>query len=83
MTPKIPGGESPNFNTLSDIMDYFNKVPFEIFKQNLTEWFMKELPEKRPDLIGPDGKNNLPPSLFNIIDNIFKLAEEKDQAKLN
>jgi hypothetical protein len=41
-------------------MDYFNKVPFETFKMRLTEWFMKELPNKRPDLIKPNGEIDLP-----------------------
>lgn len=83
MTAKFPGDESPNFSTLTDIMEYFNKVPFEIFKKDLTEWFMRELPNERPDLIKPDGKIDLPPSLFNFIDKLFKLAEEKDHSKLN
>ena len=79
----LPDDESPDFSTLSGIMDYFNKVPFETFKKELTAWFLKELPEKRPDLIKPDGQIDLPPGLHNLIDKIFKLAEEKDQSRLN
>jgi hypothetical protein len=81
--PKSTNGESTDFNTLSGIMDYFNKVPYEIFKKDLTEWFEKELPVKRPDLIKANGDIDLPPGLQNIVDKIFKLAEEMDQSRLN
>ncbi|WP_158993852.1 hypothetical protein [Mucilaginibacter sp. L196] len=83
MEAKLPDDESPDFSTLSGIMEYFNKVPFETFKKVLTEWFLKELPDKRPDLINPNGNANLPPSIANLIDGVFKLAEEKDLSKLN
>ena len=83
MAANLTGDECPDFSTLSGIMDYFNKVPFETFKKELNEWFLKELPEKRPDLIKPDGEIDLPPGLQNLIDKIFNVAEEKDQSKLN
>ncbi|MDP9079034.1 MAG: hypothetical protein M3O71_16520 [Bacteroidota bacterium] len=83
MEAKSPGDESPDFSTLSGIMAYFNKVPFETFKKDLNEWFLKELPNKRPDLLNPDGKIAMPPALAELVANIFKLAEEKDQSKLN
>ena len=83
MKPKSPGDESPDFSTLSGIMEYFNKVPFAIFKEELNEWFLKELPNKRPDLINYDGNIDLPPSLSDLVNKIIKLAEEKDQSKLN
>jgi hypothetical protein len=83
MVAKLTGDESPDFSTLSGIMDYFHKVPFETFKKELNEWFLKELPNKRPDLINPDGEINLPSSLSELVAKIFKLAEEKDQSKLN
>jgi hypothetical protein len=83
MVAKLTGDESPDFSTLSGIMDYFHKVSFETFKRELTDWFMRELSDKRPDLIKPDGEIDLPPSLFNLIDKIFKLADEKDQSRLN
>ena len=83
MAANLAGDESPDFSTLSGIMEYFNKVPFETFKKELNEWFLKELPDKRPDLIKPDGGIDLPPGLQNLIDNIFRISEEKDQSKLN
>ena len=80
---KLISDDSPDFNTLSGIMEYFNKVPFETFKEKLNEWFIRELPDKRPDLINCDGEANLPQSLFNLIEQIFKMTEEKDQSRLN
>ncbi|WP_184547322.1 hypothetical protein [Mucilaginibacter sp. FT3.2] len=83
MEPKTPGDEYRDFSTLSGIMEYFNKVPFETFKKELNEWFIKELPKKRPDLISTDGKNRIPPELSKLVAKIFKIAEEKDQSNLN
>jgi len=83
MEPKSTGDETPDFSTLTGIMEYFNKVPFETFKKDLNEWFIKELPNKRPDLLNPDGKVNMPPALSDLVEKIFKLGEEKDQSKLN
>jgi len=83
MTTSSTGEESPDFSTLSGIIEYFNKVPFETFKKDLTEWFKNELPDKRPDLIKPDGEIDLPSGFHNFIDKVFKLAEEKDQGRLN
>jgi hypothetical protein len=83
MTANLPGDESPDFSTLSGIMDYFNKVPYETFKKELTEWFLRELPYKRPDLVKHQGDVDLPPNLLNLIEQIFKMGEEKDQSRLN
>ncbi len=83
MMAKFTGDESPDFSTLSGIMDYFHKVPFETFKEKLKEWFMKELPEKRPDLVRPGGEIDLPPGFFNFIEQLCKTAEEMDQSRLN
>lgn len=83
MTANITNDESPDFSTLSGIMEYFYKVPFEIFKRDLTEWFQTELPEKRPDLVKANGDVDLPSGLQNLIDKIFKLSEEMDQSRLN
>jgi len=83
MESKISNNESPDFSTLSGIMEYFHKVPFEVFKKELNEWFLKELPNKRPDLINLNGDVNLPPSFPNLISEIFKISEEKDQSNLN
>jgi len=83
MKPKSPGDESPDFSTLSGIMEYFNKVPFDTFKKELNEWFLKELPNKRPDLLNFEGKIDMPPALSDLVEKIFKLGEEKDQSKLN
>lgn len=83
MAANLAGDESPDFSTLSSIMEYFHKVPFETFKKELMEWFLKELPDKRLDLIKPNGEIDLPPGLQNLMESIFKLAEEKDQSRLN
>lgn len=83
MEPKSPSDESPDFSTLSGIMEYFNKVPFETFKKELNEWFLKELPDKRPDLIDTKGAIDLPPALSELVRKIFRVAEEKDQSNLN
>jgi hypothetical protein len=83
MVVKLTSDDSPDFNTLSGIMEYFNKVPFETFKEKLNEWFIRELPDKRPDLVKYGGGVDLPPNLFNLIEQIFKMAEEKDQSRLN
>jgi hypothetical protein len=73
---KLTTNESPDFSTLSGIMEYFNKVPFETFKRELNEWFVKELPEKRPDLVKSNGDIDLPAGLQTLIDKIYKRAEE-------
>jgi hypothetical protein len=83
MVAKSSKDESPDFSTLTGIMDYFNKVPFETFKNALNEWFTRELPLRRPDLIKPNGEIDLPPDLFNFIDKLFIITEEKDQSRLN
>ena len=83
MTANLPDDATPDFSTLSGIMDYFNKVPFETFKKDLNEWFLKELPNKRPDLLNADGKIDVPPAFNELVAKIFKLAEEKDQSNLN
>lgn len=76
-------GNSPDFSTLAGIMDYFNKVPFETFKKELNGWFVRDLPNKRPDLIKENGDTNLPLGLQNLIEKIFKIAEERDHSQLN
>jgi len=83
MAANLSGDETPDFSTLSGIMGYFKRVPFETFKRELTEWFLKALPDKRPDLIKPNGEIDLPSGFHNLIDKIFKLTEEKDQSRLN
>jgi hypothetical protein len=80
---KLSNDESPDFSTLTGIMEYFHKVPFETFKKTLNDWFLQQLPEKRPDLISPNGKPKLPEELFALIDRIYKVAEEKNQARSN
>lgn len=79
----LTNDDLPDFSSLSGIMEYFNRVPFETFKRSLTEWFEKELPDKRPDLVKANGDIDLPVGFHDFIDNILKLAEEKDQSKLN
>ena len=83
MVAKRTGDESPDFSSLTGIMEYFNKVPFETFKKTLNEWFIRELPKMRPDLVKPDGQIDLPPDLFCFIEKLFAVAEEKDQSRLN
>ena len=83
MEAKSADDESPDFSTLTGIMEYFNKVPFETFKKELNGWFLRELPSKRPDVIDTNGAIDLPPALSELVKKIFKLAEEKDQSKLN
>lgn len=80
---ELAGGKVPDFSTLSEIMDYFHQVPFETFKETLSTWFLRELPSKRPDLVNSQGVIELPPGLVNLIDAIFKTAEETDQSHLN
>jgi hypothetical protein len=73
----------PDFSTLSGIMEYFHKVPFDVFKAKLNEWFITQLPEKRPDLIDEEGQFKLPKEFNDLMASIFLRAEEKDQARLN
>jgi len=80
---KLSNDESPDFSALSNIMDYFNKVPFEIFKRELNEWFYKEFKNSRPDLLNGNSQNDVPPEFKKFIEAIFKLAEEKDHSHLN
>ena len=72
----------PDFSTLTGIMEYFHKVPFEQFKKELNEWFKSELAEKNK-LSKSAGVNTLPDNFEGFIESIFKLAEEKDQQRLN
>ena len=81
--PHLTNDESPDFSTLSGIMNYFNKVPFETFKKELNEWLVRELPNKRPDLIKTNGEVDLPAGFHDFMDKILKLAEEMDQSRLN
>ncbi len=83
MESKLSNDEFPDFSTLSGIMDYFNKVPFETLKRELNYWFIRELPNKRPDLVKKSGAVDLPVGFQNLMDEILKLAEEKDQSRLN
>jgi hypothetical protein len=75
--------DQPDFSTLTGIMEYFTKVPFEIFKKELTGWFMKELPGKRPDLVNSNGEPDLPEGFGELIESIFRQAELNDQTHLN
>jgi hypothetical protein len=81
--PHLPNDETPDFSTLSGIMAYFNKVPFETFKKELNDWFARELPNNRPDLIKTNGEFDLPAGFHDLMDKIMKLAEEMDQSRSN
>jgi hypothetical protein len=81
-TPRT-SGHHPDFSTLTGIMEYFSKVPFEIFKMELTKWLMKELPGKRPDLVNSNGDPGLPEGFDELIESIFQQAELNDQTHLN
>ncbi len=69
--------DHPDFSTLTGIMEYFNNVPFETFKMELTKWFMKELPERRPDWTKANGDPALPESFEKLIESIFQIAKLK------
>jgi hypothetical protein len=77
------GAHQPDFSTLTGIMEYFNKVPFDIFKMELTKWFMKEMPGKRPDLVNSNGDPCLSEGFNELIEFIFKQAEINNQTHLS
>jgi len=79
----LAADEIPDFSTLSEIMDYFHKVPFDTFRKTLDDWFLNELPNRRPDLIKQNGEVALPLGLFDLIEKIFERAEKKAQSRLN
>lgn len=70
------------FNTLSEIMEYFHSVPFDDFRKNINEWFIKQLKKKRPDLMCEQSGFDLN-KLLQFTEQTFTTADEMQQAKCN
>jgi len=64
---------SPNFNTLTGIMERFYRVPYEQFQRELNDWFTVNLREKGMDL--KTLQQNGFPGLPNLISAIYHRAE--------
>lgn len=64
----------PDFSTLTGIMDYFSKVPFETFKKELDKWFIREIGKKQTESGSKEGHVNVPEDLLKLIDTIYKKA---------
>ncbi|MET3981892.1 hypothetical protein ABIB62_004548 [Mucilaginibacter sp. UYP25] len=77
MTNQKDKTANPNFNSLGEIMGYFQQVPFEQFKSNLDEWFLKSLGEKGIDLENLNGNctKNFPVDLQVLIKEIYERGE--------
>jgi hypothetical protein len=69
--------DKPDFSTLGGIMAYFGQVPFEQFRRELDEWFLKGLEEKGIDLENLNGINtkDFPVDLRALIKNIYDQGE--------
>lgn len=65
--------ESPDFSTLTGIMERFRRVPYEQFQKELNEWFTNSLLEKGMDLNAL--QQNGFPGLPNFISEIYHRAE--------
>ncbi|EHQ24757.1 hypothetical protein Mucpa_0565 [Mucilaginibacter paludis DSM 18603] len=65
--------ESPDFSTLTGIMERFHRVPYEQFQKELNDWFTGNLREQGIDLntLQEDGIIGLP----NLISEIYHRAE--------
>ncbi len=50
MEDKKPHQSSPDFGTLTGIMERFVQVPYEQFQRELDDWFAESLAEKGIDL---------------------------------
>jgi hypothetical protein len=66
----------PDFSTLTGIMDYFHRVPFETFQKDLNDWFSKALLDKGidPENIQIKGHPNLS-SVPDLVSQIYHQAE--------
>lgn len=82
MDTDCSNGKSPNFKSLAEVMEHFSKVPFETFKKDLNEWFLNALTDQKSGLLEVNPGVNLA-GLLNFAENMFKVAEEMDQARLN
>jgi hypothetical protein len=77
MTNQKDKTANPNFNSLGEIMGYFHQVPFEQFKSDLDEWFLKNVGEKGIDLENLNGycTKNFPLDLQVLIKEIYERGE--------
>jgi hypothetical protein len=64
---------SPDFSTLTGIMERFYRVPYEQFQRELNDWFTGNLLEKGLDL--NTLQQNGFPDLPNLISSIYRRAE--------
>lgn len=64
---------SPDFSTLTGIMERFYRVPYEQFQRELNDWFTGNLLEKGMDL--NTLQQNGFPGLPNLISSIYHRAE--------
>jgi hypothetical protein len=64
---------SPDFSTLTGIMERFYRVPYEQFQRELNDWFTGNLLEKGLDL--NTLQQNGFPDLHNLISSIYRRAE--------
>lgn len=70
--------EKQDFATLTDIMERFHKVPFEVFQQELRVWFKTGFAEIEPKFKGVDEcrKEDFLKRLLEIGDIAFKQADQ-------
>jgi hypothetical protein len=66
-----------DFSTLTGIMDYFSKVPFETFKKDLDKWFIEEVNKKQAESILKEGRGNIPEGMMILIETIYRQANNK------
>jgi len=64
---------SPDFSTLTGIMERYYRVPYEQFQRELNDWFTDNLLEKGMDL--NTLQQNGFPGLPNLISSIYHRAE--------
>jgi hypothetical protein len=70
----------PDFSTLTGIMDYFSKVPFETFKKELDKWFIQEINKKQTADMLHDGHDKIPEGLLKLIDTIYMQADNLEKS---
>jgi len=70
-----PNNSTPDFGTLTGIMERFAQIPYEQFQQELHDWFYNSLSEKGIDLqqLQDKGLTHLP----DLVSFIYHEAELK------
>ena len=69
----------PDFSSLTGIMEHFYNVPFELFQQDLNDWFTKALLEK--GIYHENTQVNSAPNLSSVPDLVSKIYHQAELLK--